>query len=570
MKKTTIDKLSIRKQHDVSNKNASDETGAIHGTFSATTLHMDHTTTKYHTSLHNSAFEQRLNDIAWPIKCHWAKYFPIRIVTSEHIDFAAINYEHVYIHPKLVTFDDDVLFCILAHEWAHRMVSPKSIEMRKKIICAVSKKLSISEQLAKLVSDPAVELIVDRSNNEIEQWKDSYCKGFCDSFNAFVEDLKKRQSSSEKRDQDILEVHQLMLALRIANISDDTLPSFIRHKENEARELINILFEDWNGCDDSADPNHINKITRFAKELYKHIPNTILKNEDLKLNLLQQLLQQLGELKTALIQLVQHDGQLGEGKQAGISIGNPQNTEHTVFDLKITRQVTNHLIKQAFRARQITGLWQPGHPISKLDVKRSYRCSPHFVAGVTTRRKTDSSRLQPTASGKKLRLSMIVDDSGSMRGDEAKYSRSICEGINRFSAILDRHIGLITFGGDVDTAIPPGRRYQQMTKSLAKLDGNLGGTNLLPALKTLLAHLEADREITHALLITDASFSDWNSCENPLNEILTQVNMTVLMINTDIPSEIIISLAERRQAISFFKVDPSVSHQTAILEEIIR
>ncbi len=510
-----------------------------------------------------------MNDIAWPIKCHWAKYFPIRIVNTEEIDFAAIDFEHVYVHPKLAVFDDNVLFCVLAHEWAHRMVSPKSIETNKQIIRMVSKELDISETLARLVSGPAVELIVDRSNSEIEQCKETYCMGFCDSFTTFVNELQKHQFSSDKQGKDTLEVNQLMLALRIANISSDALPPYIRHKEDEARGLIEILFEDWGGHADPKDPIHINKIIRFARAFHDHIPELILRNEDLILDLLHRILQRLGEITAALATLPQQ-GIPTLDQQAGRAITHSQSNEHTVFDIGLTRQVTNHLMNQAHQARQITGVWQPGHPISKLDVKRSYRCSPHLVAGITTRRKTDSSRLQPTSSGKKLRLCMIVDDSGSMCGDEAKYSRSICEGINRFAANIDLHVGLITFGGEVDTAMPPSRRYQQMTKSLTRLDGNLGGTNLLPALDTLIQYIEADREITHTLLITDASFSDWDSCEKPLNEILTQINMTVLMINTDIPEDIASSLTDPRQSISFFKVDPSVSHQTAILEEIIR
>jgi hypothetical protein len=58
--------------------------------------------------------EQRLNNLAWPIKCYWAKHFPIKIITTEPIDVAAMDFKRVYIHPSLHQFDPCVLFCVLA------------------------------------------------------------------------------------------------------------------------------------------------------------------------------------------------------------------------------------------------------------------------------------------------------------------------------------------------------------------------------------------------------------------------------------------------------------------------
>jgi len=259
-----------------------------------------------------------------------------------------------------------------------------------------------------------------------------------------------------------------------------------------------------------------------------------------------------------------------KGKASSTGTGCASDKEENIFDLDLTRQVTDHLMSQAYKARQITGLWQPGHSYSKLDLKRSMRTSPVLIPGMTTRRKTDSSRTIHYESGRRLRLCMVVDDSGSMSGDEAKYSRSICEGVNRFASLNDIHVGLITFGCEIDVSLPPQRRYQQLSRALSRLDGNLGGTNLLPALQRLSQFVEADGNITHTMLITDASFSDWDDCQNPINEILSHIHMTVLMINANIPDEVLKTINQHEKSISFLKITPSKPTNIAILEEIIR
>ena len=71
-------------------------------------------------------FLTRLNTIAWPIKCHWAKHFPIQVLIDDDVGMGGMDFSKVYVHPDLANFDDDTLLCILAHEWAHRMFFPKS------------------------------------------------------------------------------------------------------------------------------------------------------------------------------------------------------------------------------------------------------------------------------------------------------------------------------------------------------------------------------------------------------------------------------------------------------------
>ncbi|MDX8395864.1 MAG: VWA domain-containing protein [Mariprofundaceae bacterium] len=517
----------------------------------------------------NHLFEQQLKTLAWPIQCYWAKYFPIKVITTEPIDVAAMDYTQVYMHPTLITFHDDVLFCILAHEWAHRMVSPKSIDAGHRIIEAVAAALHVDFELAQLISDPAIELIVDRSNCEIKLWHHRYKAGFIESFTFFADELKKTSFASADMDSEMLQFQQMMLALRIANVSTASLPAFIRHKEKDARILIDILFEDWYGCADLENKDHIGKIVRFSKAFYSVLPQELLDRRAL----LHQLLSKLSDLMANLADY-SSSHQHGDEKHTTINIDSSNNsmTRHqdNPFDIRLTRQITDHLLKSAHQSRQITGLWQPGHSFAKLDYKRSFRCSPALIPGITTRRNTDSSRSCHLESGSKLRVCLLVDDSGSMAGEEATFARSICEGINRFAALKDMYLGLITFGSKIGIASPPERRYHRMTKALSMLDGNLGGTNLLPALQRLSQYVESDRELGHALIITDASFSDWDQCQQPISEILAQINITILLINSHIPEQILEPLKSYQYKLNVFKVDPSKPTNIAILEEIIR
>ncbi len=517
----------------------------------------------------NHLFEQQLKTLAWPIQCYWAKYFPIKVITTEPIDVAAMDYTQVYMHPTLTKFHDDVLFCILAHEWAHRMVSPKSIDAGHRIIEAVAAALHIDFELAQLLSDPAIELIVDRSNCEIKLWHHRYQAGFIESFRFFSDELKRTSFASANMDSEMLQFQQMIIALRMANVSTDSLPAFIRHQEKSVRILIDLLFEDWYGSADLEDKDHIGKIIRFSKAFYKALPQELLEQRAL----LHQLLSQLSDLMVNLADYSSRhqDGKKNHAIEIAVSDSNhiTQNEDNPV-DIQLMRQVTDHLLKQAHQARQISGLWQPGHPFAKLDYKRSFRCSPTLIPGMTTRRNTDSSRISHLKPGKRLRLCLIVDDSGSMAGEEATFARSICEGINRFAAVKDFHIGLITFGSEIGIAYPPERRYYRLSKALAELDGTLGGTNLLPALQRLSQYIESDRDISHAMLITDASFSDWEQCQQPISEILHQIKITILLINSGIPDQILKPIKQHRHAINMFKVDPSEATDIAILEELIR
>ena len=526
------------------------------------------------TTTTHAALPDRLNAIAWPIKCHWAKHFPIQVLIDDDVGMAGMDFSQVYVHPDLAGFDDDTLFCILAHEWAHRMVSPKSHQAGRRIFAAVAGALDLEPVIAQFIAAPAIELIVDRSNAEVAHWGERYTYGFNAAFRSIVQQqrLKERRKDQKRGERAPGRVaYQMILALRMANMLDGALPAYITALEDDARALIATLFEDWRGYDDADDPDHIRKIIRFSKAFYDWLPQELLQEREQLLRLLKTIARQLDMLSALLASRPDEAGATRhKGKPSGSGAVSHSQAATRRFDLGLTRQVTDHLMQQSHKPRQITGLWQPGHPFSQLDLKRSVRCAPKLIPGMTTRRKTDSARIRHIERGRKLKLCLVVDDSGSMGGDEARFSRSICEGVNRFAAFSDIHLGLITFGSDIDICLPPQRRYGQLTRALSKLDGNLGGTNLKPSLAQLLQFIASDPEISHAMLITDASFSDWDACLPIMNALLAQIRMTVLMINSEIDDAVLEAARAHPNAITAFRIDPNQPPAANILEEIIR
>jgi len=41
----------------------------------------------------HAGFLTRLNTIAWPIKCHWAKHFPIQVLIDDDVGMAPIDFK---------------------------------------------------------------------------------------------------------------------------------------------------------------------------------------------------------------------------------------------------------------------------------------------------------------------------------------------------------------------------------------------------------------------------------------------------------------------------------------------
>ncbi|RMH41496.1 MAG: hypothetical protein D6694_08860, partial [Gammaproteobacteria bacterium] len=389
-----------------------------------------------------ASLESRLETIAKPIRHHWAKHFPIHVIRDKDVGIAAIDFQRIYVHPNAARFDDSMLFCILAHEWAHRMVSPKSGAIRQRIVNEVASALNVTEAVATVVSEPAIELIVDRSNAEIADWAEAYVRGFVSSFNRIVKEEEQAHSGKVGHDRHLLDFNRMLLALRLTNISEDRLPDWIQAHESQARLMVSELFSDWTGwCDDAADPDHVGKIVRFSKRFYQWIPKQLLASSANLLSYLPAILMRLDMLMPLM-----DGGVLPAPNFDTFPLIREEGSESDAleFDLSLTRQVTDHLLSEAREFRKRVGVWQLGQSFSALDLKRSARTYNKLIPGITTRRRSNSSRVGKRNGTEQLRMCLVVDDSASMNGREALFARSLCEGVNRFAAHRGFHIGLIT------------------------------------------------------------------------------------------------------------------------------
>jgi len=159
-------------------------------------------------------------------------------------------------------------------------------------------------------------------------------------------------------------------------------------------------------------------------------------------------------------------------------------------------------------------------------------------------------------------MCLIVDNSISMDGLPALFTRSICQGINAYCRQKKYPLGLIGFSEDVDFSLPPGNQYKKIVQLLSKIHGNHYGTALTPPLMYLESFSDSDKKINHALIISDAEASDWADCDAILKNLLSKMTLTILLINTHIPPELEHVMITHKHQIRICQIDPhSVDNQ---------
>ena len=502
-------------------------------------------------------FQARLNTVASPIGSFWGKYFPIRVLDEFlSVPVAYMDFKKVYVRSGLAALDDDHLRCILAHEWAHRMVSPASPGTGMEIVRRVADALNISLLHAKTLSDPAIELIVDRANCGLPPVSNIYAPILFD----VIEGLRNSKEFSQERSDG----SDLIFALRLANLLGiSNLPPDLRDMEKHVAPLLEELFSDWNGHEDEEDPIHINRIIRFSRQLAE-----LLRDIESNLRIIALATERIEDATTGLGSVPESpDPAKGPGGSNEDLPARPRTRPQPELNLALCRTVTNHLLNTARRGRPHTIIWQPSHPLHKLDFKRSVRCHPKLIPGLTTRMRGEGRRIT-RRTGNRMSICLVVDDSCSMAA-HAIFSRSVCEGILRFAESRDFPIGIITFGALVGEARRPEKRHAEISRVISELNGRLGGTRLCPALKVLSGFLNNERDITHVILITDAEIDDLNEATSEVfRRIREDIRITSLIINQDVPADYIKEAGEGNE--KMFRLNPDRPLHAGILEEIIR
>jgi len=513
-------------------------------------------------------FQERLVRLSQPVKQFWGKHFTIW--PEPLTDNAGTNLKEVFFSPRMAAFDDDTLFMALAHEWGHRMISPRSDAIHNKILEHVKQQLAVNDKQAISYVAPAIELLVDRANCNITPWADAYQRPFVELFSHFLLESKPKKppQKSKARPNELSFYHDLVFALRLRNVSNDPLPASIHYQTGNTEQLLDCLFGKEINFYDSDDRDHLLRIENFSRQLHKIIPSIPYLNY-LPSDLIEAILKRNacddampGENYRTLTNIIQSPKNISHSEMMSDNTSFHSKIDAQSYSKRLSRQVIQFLNRQTNSTQTLTDTWLPGDRIERLDMRASFRFSPRLIPGLTTRKKIVRPFKKQTMTEKYKHMCLIVDNSISMDGLPALFTRSICQGINAYCRQKKYPLGLIGFSEDVDFSLPPGNQYKKIVQLLSKIHGNHYGTALTPPLMYLESFSDSDKKINHALIISDAEASDWADCDAILKNLLSKMTLTILLINTHIPPELEHVMITHKHQIRICQIDPhSVDNQ---------
>lgn len=215
-------------------------------------------------------------------------------------------------------------------------------------------------------------------------------------------------------------------------------------------------------------------------------------------------------------------------------------------------------------------IWRPGDPIHKLDWQRSYRISPVLVPGVTTIQRKLRKRSGQPRQMDRMNLMIVIDDSGSMGGPSIQAVRNFVYSILLSSqrSGMSIEIGFLVFGHGIVHELPlSARQFESAKELLSKLHGSAGGTFLLPVARRLNEEPYINN-LTHVFFFTDAMAGDWEGTEPYLLSVAKKAEMTMFLINEQIPEELNNLSNALTSSFHVFQVDPLTGDMPRYLKEL--
>lgn len=491
----------------------------------------------------------RANRLALPIKKKWGKHFPIVEVKTGQIEWAAIDFNHILLGEQAAEATDAELELFLMHEWMHRIGLPKSPANNDHIHDAVRQGVGKALDAVRGPVDLAIELIVDRLNMD----QPDTGKRYRETGGLFFEQhilLENPYPGTPKLQTPVSGL------FRLANFQVQINDERWEASGEVISGLLDCLFQDWPG---DGNPNDVDdllfiaRITRFTRDFLREFPS--LPEFDLDVTAPWII------YRPIRTHWADNELRLDEMDMAPQAL-------HQRFDLSLSRQITDRLFTSTFDTVMTTGRWLPGHPLQWLDIKRSYRTWHEIIPGRTTRRQIPGKRLSQKQASRGKRMLLVLDDSGSMNGKRALFARSLAHGVALYCARRKIETGLITFGAEVDTVIFPSHRLSSLCDHLAVLNGNLGGTNLHPALAQAL-RIQQTTSLSNLVLITDAEAYDWDRVEKQLLQLATACKITLFLINGELNPEAREQLSRTRHPIRIFRIDPDTRLEQHHLKELV-
>jgi Mg-chelatase subunit ChlD len=517
------------------------------------------------------AFQDRLRRLALPVARYWGVHFAI-VVGDDQVEVAGMDLRQILVNSRLALASDAEIQMVLLHEWGHRTIAPRSHRAQRAVCGQLVDRHAISGDLAYLVTSIGYDLIVDRWYARTPEWSAEYRPFFLIFFAGLTADLLERHARSANPCKEDLRINLLVHALRVANLDPDAVPEAARDQVAVVSELLQVLFgQDQPG--DKAPPasDHDQRVLAFAEAFLALLPERQRQPDARWLLAMVRILDHLAHVvaSRAGLRLAAQDGAATRASAGPDSRHKTARGSAVNLDERLAREVVDYLEKSRARPRRVPDVWRESHPLGQLDLKRSYRCAPLLIPGLTTRRLRPSQRATRHPGNLRETLCLVIDDSGSMSGDGARFARSLAEGITRYASRRAVRLALVTFGSDVHTAIRAGHRYGDIRRHLHTLDGNLGGTLLLPAFATVRQWLLADPTPHQVVLITDAKLSDWKKTMQTTQALIELARLTVLVVDTDIPHQLIEASRSHPANLRLARIDTRAAHYGARLEEIL-
>ena len=156
-------------------------------------------------------------------------------------------------------------------------------------------------------------------------------------------------------------------------------------------------------------------------------------------------------------------------------------------------------------------IWMMGMSMRQLQLEETIQRHGELLANITTLRRAYRERGPESAIGSAAHICCIIDDSGSTSSETIFREQEAA-----FAALLSARrkrdlFSLVAFGSQVTRSMEPGFDYSSGEDLVCGLQGESGGTALMPALQRALEFTER-REGTSVLVFTDTGVGDMDAC----------------------------------------------------------
>lgn len=174
--------------------------------------------------------------------------------------------------------------------------------------------------------------------------------------------------------------------------------------------------------------------------------------------------------------------------------------------VRVQSSVDRFVASRRGRRAEGSTAWRLGDPTNELDALLTLERAGLLVPGITTLRRRRAR--QPVPSTGLPRLCLVIDNSGSTNGAVLESELDAAVALLEAARRMRVEAGAIVFGSGVHAAIEPTLEHVAIARLFGGLSGQSGGTSLAPALARAAAMLPPSGEPMATVVFTDTYVSD--------------------------------------------------------------